>query len=269
MSEAPVWPDGEDGRRRLTLLDPAVGPESYLRYVHAMSPELGVRSMLSDAKGKIGPRIAVRCFNLPPLETCCKPVDGQAIASSVCRAVCYFQMICRRRPRVALRAEQNLRIAKRPDFPELLVGAIRRAKITALKIHVVGDFFEVAYIDAWSRIVELLPNVRYWTYTRAWRVPHFVPALEQLATHDNVAVNLSYDRSTGVPPAIPGTRLAWLAADDEDLPPTSGVVAFRASVERTKVPLRRMAGTPVCPHQSGVDSDPPPCIGCNFACLPH
>lgn len=259
----PAWTSGDQAFRNLVLL----GPESYLLYVNALRPDLRVSSMLSVAEGKIGPKELVRCFNLPPAETCCQLVDGQAVASPVCRAVCYAHKMSQGRPGVLLRAQKNLQLAQRPDFAELVVGAIRLAAIEFCKIHVVGDFFSVEYIHAWSRVAALLPTVGFWTYTRAWRVPSLIPALERLAAHENVAVFLSYDSATGIPPTIRGTRLAWLASHDEDVPLSPSHVAFRASVERHSVSLTRLGSSLVCPHQSGPTPQHLSCIDCGH-CLP-
>jgi hypothetical protein len=266
-NEDAAWTDGDESLRRLALLEPDLGPECYLLYVNATRPDLGVPSMLSVAEGKIGPKELVRSFNLLPAETCWTPIEGRAIASPVCRAVCFFHKMCEGRPGVAERAKKNIQVARRPDFAELIVGAIRRAAITFCKIHVVGDFFSVAYINAWSRVAELLPDVTFWTYTRSWRVPSLVPALERLAIHDNMSLFFSYDHATGTPPPVRGARLAWMASHDEDLPPAPTHIVFRASVERRKTPLTRLGLAFVCPHQTTSLRRLPACIDCAH-CLP-
>jgi hypothetical protein len=109
---------------------------------------------------------------------------------------------------------------------------------TLLRLHVSGDFDTVAYIENWiarllerttmrfaleenfslhngpqgaAPVVRTLPPVMCWTYTRSWRVPELLPALERLRALPNVQLFASLDSTSELPPA--GWRRAWIDGD--------------------------------------------------------
>lgn len=227
------------------------------------------KNLLSTAS-KIGPPKKVRAFNLPLEKTCCAP--GSGIASDRCRAVCFAFKMSADRPRVHQFAMKNFAESQRADFVRRMTQQIRNAKVADFKIHVTGDYYSAEYIQKWVQIVRECSHVVFLGYTRGWRIERFVPALTDLAALPNMNLLLSFDRQTGVPPAIPGTRLAWMACDDSDHPPVKAQVAFRATVERTAdrppnrryLPLKVMGQTVVCPHQSGAADPPADCVTCRI-----
>lgn len=82
-----------------------------------------------------------------------------------------------------------------------------------LRIHVSGDFDTVDYIDAWvARLLER-PDVTCWAYTRSWRVPSLLPALERLRALPNVQLFASMDHSSELAPT--GWRRAWIQNDKD------------------------------------------------------
>lgn len=44
---------------------------------------------------------------------------------------------------------------------------------TEIRIHVVGDFFSKAYVNAWREIIAMYPNLVFWTYTKTKYVNAF------------------------------------------------------------------------------------------------
>lgn len=81
-----------------------------------------------------------------------------------------------------------------------------------LRIHVSGDFTSIDYIAAWYNRLKERPDVRAFAYTRSWRVPELLAALEALRTLPNLQLFASMDKSTTeLPPE--GWRRAWIADD--------------------------------------------------------
>ena len=81
-----------------------------------------------------------------------------------------------------------------------------------LRLHVSGDFDTSAYISNWVDRLTERPDVTCWAYTRSWRVPHLVAALEDLRALPNVQLFASMDWShTDEPPT--GWRRAWIDGD--------------------------------------------------------
>jgi len=131
---------------------------------------------------KLGP--VVYSWSLPPGVTC----PGQ---SEICRRICYAKNICGRYPEVDPAWRKNLKLSERPDFPKLLALALEqlqeresnRSKRVLLRIHVGGDFYSPAYLQAWTQAIvyancdESVPVIP-WAYTRIWRVPWLVSSLQ-------------------------------------------------------------------------------------------
>ena len=87
-----------------------------------------------------------------------------------------------------------------------------------VRIHVSGDFSSVEYIKEWDKLARCRPDVHFFGYTRSWRVPELLGALNRLRGLPNVQLFASMDKSMDeLPPA--GWRRAWL---EDDLRAISG-----------------------------------------------
>lgn len=85
-----------------------------------------------------------------------------------------------------------------------------------VRIHVSGDFTSPEYVRGWITLAADHPHVRFFSYTRSWRVATLLPWLEQLRTLKNVQLFASMDRSTEDYPSE-GWRIAWIEGDDRIL----------------------------------------------------
>lgn len=61
---------------------------------------------------------------------------------------------------------RNLELTKRDDFVSIITDEIAKFKITAIRIHSSGDFYNLAYAKKWIEIARLNPNVRFFIYTK-------------------------------------------------------------------------------------------------------
>ena len=77
-----------------------------------------------------------------------------------------------------------------------------------LRIHVSGDFDTAQYIVAWYERLLARPDVTAWAYTRSWRVPELLDALNMLRSLPNMQLFASMDREDEQPPV--GWRRAWI-----------------------------------------------------------
>lgn len=81
-----------------------------------------------------------------------------------------------------------------------------------VRIHVSGDFTSVEYIEDWISLAEGRPEVRFFGYTRSWRVTELLPSLERLRALSNVQLFASMDKSIEeLPPQ--DWRRAWIEND--------------------------------------------------------
>jgi Gene product 88 len=71
----------------------------------------------------------------------------------------------------------------------------------AVRIHSSGDFYSEQYIAFWRRIIEALPDVSFWAYTRSWVRQDLRLALEQLRMAKNMQLFASVDHTMPAPPA--------------------------------------------------------------------
>jgi hypothetical protein len=62
-----------------------------------------------------------------------------------------------------------------------------------LRLHISGDFSSRGYIDGWFALLSQRPDVKTWAYTRSWRVPALLPALDRLRALPNVQLFASVD----------------------------------------------------------------------------
>ena len=98
---------------------------------------------------------------------------------------------------------------------DLLVESMTRTRpvITAVRVHVGGDFFNEAYFKAWMRAAEALPNVEFWAYTKS--IPYWVK------NQDIVPSNFSLTASDGgrydhFIPDLENAKTAYVVFSEEE-----------------------------------------------------
>lgn len=125
-------------------------------------------------------------------------------ASEECQAICYARRPVEEGDVVYEMWRRNTEAgAEVPPIPD-------DCKI--LRMHISGDFDSVEYIRAIAHRLIERPDVKMFAYTRSWRVPSLLHALEELRKLPNVQVLASMDKSIAeVPPK--GWRHAWIDGD--------------------------------------------------------
>src|SRR4051794_39554378 len=137
-----------------------------------------------------------------------------------CRAVCYAVRTERYRLTAAARYRRNLARSRRRDFARRVRAFLIAHAVRVVRIHTGGDFYSPAHARKWVSIIGRSRRVRFFSYSRAWRVPAIKPVIDELAALPNARVWYSADRDTGLPADIPpGVRVAWLMTDEADAPP--------------------------------------------------
>ncbi len=194
-----------------------------------------VRPLLSVGNGKLGS--SIYHFDLPAVRTC----PGR---SAVCEQACYATQGRFVFPQVRERLAWCYQQSRRGDFAPRLVQEIRRKGVLVVRLHVSGDFYDAAYAAKWLAVMRQCPRVRFYFYTRSWRVPGIAAVLEQMAALRCCRAWYSIDHATGVPERVPaGVRLAYLQVTEGERPELVDLL-FR--VRR----LRRQALPLVCPHET-------------------
>lgn len=125
-------------------------------------------------------------------------------ASAECLDICYARRPVKEMGAVAQMWLMNSIFQDVPDLPEDAV---------LVRLHVSGDFDTVDYIEKWIAQFTKRSDVTVWAYTKSWRVPELLPALERLRALPNVQLFASMDRTMpDAPPA--GWRRAWIDGDE-------------------------------------------------------
>jgi len=169
-----------------------------------------------------------------------------------CRTHCYAVRTEGYRRRAAVRYRRNLVRSQRRDFVRRMRALLVANHILVVRIHTGGEFYSAAYAQKWVEIARRSRRVRFFTYTRAWRVPAIKAVIDALASLTNCRVWYSADRESGMPPEIPaGVRVAWLMVAADDLPPAGVDLVFRVAPLR-RSPAIAVAGVPVCPAEDGL-----------------
>lgn len=97
------------------------------------------------------------------------------------------------------------------------------------RVHDSGDFHSLEMIHLWHRVVAACHATRFWFPTRAWVFPHWIPALQSLASLSNVSVRPSAIHFGDEPPVVDGLH-AGTVSMRQSLP---GILDCPKSVNHT------------------------------------
>ncbi len=172
--------------------------------------------LLRKGNSKLGRELFT--FSIPAGDTC----PGKSAACSACYALSgHFT-----RPSVRKFLLRNHAASLRADFSERMIEEILTKNCKVVRIHVAGDFYSKEYTLKWLQVVRACPSVKFYAYTRSWRVKEILPALRRLARLSNFRLWLSADSDTGQPVEMKGARVAWLISKEGE------------QVGKTEFPLR-------------------------------
>jgi len=91
--------------------------------------------------------------------------------------------------------QSNLEASKQADFVERIVREILKTKAEVFRLHVVGDFYSVEYVERWLEIADRLPDVKFFGSTRSWRVIGLRDTVKRFRDLANVYLRASIDFS--------------------------------------------------------------------------
>ena len=143
---------------------------------------------------------AIANWSLPQVTTC----PGR---SKVCQALCYVNRGFF--PFHERKYINNYQDSQSPNFVAAMVEHLQD-DVPVMRIHTAGDFYSVDYTLKWCEIVEALPSIQFYSYTRSWNTD-ILPALEVLRAKSNMQLFASVDYSMPDPPAE--WRKAYLVSD--------------------------------------------------------
>jgi hypothetical protein len=131
---------------------------------------------------------SILCWSITPVASC--------LNCAQCARTCYARKPYQRYPGVRKAWDRNYTLAQSGAFIDLVREQLRAAKkVTAVRIHVSGDFFSAEYIKAWQAIAEEFPTIRFYGYSKCFRL---FPELQALNTLKNVNIIDSIASDGGV-----------------------------------------------------------------------
>lgn len=169
---------------------------------------------ISESNSKLG---KIPSVSLTPYKTC----KG---ATEFCKAYCYAQNYFRMYKNTQDAYERNTSLTV-SQFESQLSAYLDHRQPRVFRLHVSGDFYNARYIAMWIRVTKRYPAIKFYGYTRAWRVKTLNTGLIELRKQPNVSLYASVDTT------------------HSDLPHYTWKVAFVGSDRRYK-------GV-ACPQQSG------------------
>jgi len=103
----------------------------------------------------------VRVFNfgIPAQDTC--------IWAGECKKFCYASKGAYIWSNVKPAFERRLEATKQDNFPQLMIEAITKKKATHVRIHDSGDFYSREYIQKWFKVMDSMPEVTFYAYTKS------------------------------------------------------------------------------------------------------
>ena len=82
-----------------------------------------------------------------------------------CIKFCYAQKGAYIWSNVSPAFEKRLQISMQDNFVDLMVAEIKKKKVEYVRVHDSGDYYDKRYLAKWFKIAELLPNVKFYSYT--------------------------------------------------------------------------------------------------------
>ncbi|MBA7690173.1 hypothetical protein ES703_98697 [subsurface metagenome] len=148
-------------------------------------------------------------FSLPVMTTC----PGK---TPFCDRYCYGLKGMFTLPQIKQKNEMRLEASEKSDFVPTIVEEIRKTRTPAFRLHVIGDFYSVKYIEKWIQIATILDDVIFFGSTRSWRCDFLALTLKEFRDLPNVYMKASIDATDDLDPFSCGWRV-W-SIEGEGLP---------------------------------------------------
>ncbi len=141
---------------------------------------------ISKQNTKLG---KIPSFSLPTISTC----PG---ATSWCSKACYAAKVERIYKNAKKSYEENYKATEEASFVDqmdIVIKKLLAKNILTMRLHVSGDIFSIKYVYDLIKIAKNNPTMKFYSYTRSWRLSNFLPHLEILRSQPNVELFASLD----------------------------------------------------------------------------
>jgi len=128
--------------------------------------------------------------------------------------------------------DRRLDATLRSDFVAVIVGEIRKSKAPAFRLHVIGDFYSVEYVEKWIEIATELTEVAFFGSTRSWRCEFLSKVMKKFRDLPNVFIKASVDATDNLDPFSCGWRVWSVEGVGLPCPHDYGLVESCAACKR-------------------------------------
>jgi len=98
-------------------------------------------------------------FGIPAQDTC--------LWAGECKKYCYASKGAYIWSNVKPAFERRFDATKQDNFPQVMIAEIIKRKASVIRIHDSGDFYSREYLMKWFKIMEALPSVIFYAYSKS------------------------------------------------------------------------------------------------------
>lgn len=110
-------------------------------------------------KTSVANGIKVMNFGIPAQSTC--------LWADKCKKYCYASKGAYIWSNVKPAFEAREKITRQDNFPQLMIAEIVKRKVDVVRIHDSGDFYSREYVNKWFKVMDSLPQVKFYAYTKS------------------------------------------------------------------------------------------------------
>jgi hypothetical protein len=122
-----------------------------------------------------------------------------------CVKGCYARQGFYHMPTVSNAYERRLAATLRDDFPEVMIEELIESCAERVRIHDSGDFYSKEYLHKWLKIIDSMPHVEFYCYTKSIQffsmlraIPDNFKVCFSYGGHGDVSINPEKDRHSKV-----------------------------------------------------------------------
>ncbi len=128
--------------------------------------------------------------------------------------------------------DRRLDATLRSAFVSIIVKEIRNTGSPAFRLHDVGDFYSVEYIEKWKEIANNLPEVIFFGSTRSWRCDFLSEPMKRFRDMENVYIKASVDLTDTLNPKSCGWNVWSVEGEGLSCPHDEGLVENCVACQR-------------------------------------
>jgi hypothetical protein len=135
-------------------------------------------------------------FGIPAQVTCLWAKD--------CIKYCYAKKGAYAWSNVKPAFQKRYELSKTNDFISMMISEIIKKKASHVRIHDSGDFYSREYLHKWFKIMESLPDVQFYAYSKSLplfsreRLPENFTLIKSIGGKADKDINLLNDRHAGI-----------------------------------------------------------------------